>query len=197
MSAEVQLDLPQPTQLSRAHLLVRLLIAMVLGVLTRAVGWPGGVLYLVLPAFAAIRVSQHGPVRYLGSDGPRLVRLLDWLLGFLAYMALLTDDLPTADRMRVRCAFVPAGAPDVASVALRIFTSIPAALVTLVLSFVGGILVLVQMVFVLVVQHYPRPFFEYQAGLLRVQARLLAYHASLTDTYPSLSFHAPQLARAA
>lgn len=189
MPAEIQIDLPYPAQLSRAHLLVRLLVAIVLGGLTKGIGgWPGGVLYLVLPAAAAILISQHGAVRYLGSDGGKVVRVLDWILGFIAYMALLTDEFPSK-QSRVHYDFVPSGSPTVASAVLRIFTSIPAAIVIGLLGIVSGFVAFVQMVSVLFVGHYARSFFEFQCGIVRIQARLYAYHASLTETYPTFSFH--------
>lgn len=189
MPAEIQIDLPYPTQLSRAHLLVRLLVAIVLGGLTKGIGgWPGGILYLALPAIAAILISQHGPVRYLGSDGSKVVRVLDWILGFIAYMALLTDEFPTKES-RVRYDFVPSGSPTTASAVLRIFTSIPAAIVIALLGIVAGFLAFLQMVWVLFVGHYPRSWFDFQSGMVRIQARLYAYHASLTETYPTFSFH--------
>ncbi|MGE5186654.1 MAG: DUF4389 domain-containing protein [Acidobacteriota bacterium] len=189
MPAEIQIDLPYPTQLSRAHLLVRLLVAIVVGGLTRGIGgWPGGILYLALPAIAAILISQHGAVRYLGSDAPKIVRVLDWILGFLAYMTLLTDEFP-GKQPRVRYDFVPSGSPTVGSAVLRIFTSIPAAIVIGLLGIVAGFIAFLQMVWVLFVGHYPRSWFEFQCGMLRIQARLYAYHASLTETYPTFSFH--------
>jgi len=189
MPAEIQIDLPYPTQLSRAHLLVRLLIAIVLGGLTKGIGgWPGGLLYLALPAIAAILISQHGPVKYLGSDGPKVVRVLDWILGFIAYMTLLTDEFPTK-ASRVRYDFVPSGSPTVGSAVLRIFTSIPAAIVIGLLGIIAGFVAFLQMVWVLFAGHYPRSWFDFQSGMLRIQARLYAYHASLTETYPTFSFH--------
>jgi hypothetical protein len=189
MSAEIQIDPPYPAQLSRAHLLVRLLLAIGLGGLTKGVGgWPGALIYLGLPAVAAILISQHGATRYLSSDSKTLIRVLDWILGFFAYMALITDEFP-GSQSHVRYDFVPDGSPTVASAALRIFTSIPAALVIALLGLVAWFVTFLQMVWVLVSSHYPRAFFDFQCGLLRIVARLYGYHASLTETYPSFSFH--------
>jgi hypothetical protein len=146
------------------------------------------VLYLALPAIAAILISQHGAVRYLGTDGPKVARVLDWILGFVAYMALLTDEFP-GKQSRVRYDFVPSGSPTAGSAVLRIFTSIPAAIVIALLGIVAGFLGFLQMVSVLFVRHYPRSWFDFQCGMVRIQARLYAYHASLTETYPTFSFH--------
>ena len=190
MPAEIQINLSYPAQLSRAHLLVRLLVAIVLGGLTRGIGgWPGGVLYLVLPAIAAILISQHGQTRYLAGDASRITRVLDWILGFMAYMALLTDEFPTTARPQVRYDFQPSGTPTVGSAVLRVFTSIPAAIVVGLLGCVAAFLGFLAMMSVLLVRHYPRSWFDFQCGMLRIQARLFAYHASLTETYPTFSFH--------
>jgi hypothetical protein len=187
MSAEIRIDLPHPAQLSRAHLLVRLLIAILIGGIPRGLGgWPGGLLYLALPVVAAILISQH---RYIEREAPKVMRVLEWLLGFFAYMTLLTDEFPSTHD-KVRYEVTPIGSPTVASAVLRIFTTLPAAFLLGLLGIVAGVLVLLQMVAVLVVGHYPRSWFDFQCGMLRIQARVYAYHASLTDAYPSFDFSA-------
>ena len=188
MSAEITIDLTHPTRLSRPHLLVRLLIACATGGIAHAIGWPGGVLYFGLPALAAVLIAQHGPARYLDADAPRILRVLGWLLAFYAYMMLLTDEFPL-DTPRVRYDFTPRGSPTVKSAVLRIFTSLPIAIVLALLGFIAAMLALFSMIGVLLAGHYPASWFDFQAGMLRVQARLLAYHASLTDDYPTLTFH--------
>lgn len=195
MSAEIRIDVPYPAQLSRAHLLVRLLIAILLGGMPRGLGgWPGGLLYLALPVVAAVLISQH---RYVEREAPKVMRVLEWILGFLAYMALLTDEFPSTHG-KVRYDAAPAGSPTVASAVLRIFTTLPAAFLLCLLGIVAGVLAFLQMVAVLIAGHYPPSWFDFQCGMLRIQARLYAYHASLTEAYPSFGFH-PELpaARAA
>lgn len=190
MSGELAIDLPRPAQLSRAHLLLRLLIAAASGGLVHTLGWPGGPLYIGLPIVASILVAQHGPARYLAADGPRIVRVLDWIVALAAYMSLLTDELPLGGPTHVRYAFSPSGTPSVASAALRILTSFPAAFVLALLGVVSSIVTLLAAIAVLFTRHYPASWFDFQCGVLRVYARVLAYHASLTDPYPTFSFHA-------
>lgn len=190
MSAEIAVDLPHPAQLSRAHLLVRLLIACATGGLAHAIGWPGGLLYLGLPALAAILIAQHGPDRYLTADAPRILRVGDWLLAAYAYMLVLTDEFPLGGPTRVRYAFTPSGAPTAGSAVLRILTSIPAAIVLALLGIVSSVVMLLAFIAVLLVRHYPASWFDFQCGILRITARLLGYHASLTDEYPTFSFSA-------
>jgi hypothetical protein len=188
MSAEIQIDLPHPARLSRAHLLVRLLIGAATGGLFHAIGWPGGVVYLGLPALAAILIAQHGPERYLAADAPHILRVMGWLLAFYAYMTLLTDEFPL-DAPRVRYDFAPNGSPKVGSAVLRILMSLPVAFVLMLLTIVAGLIAFCAMIAVLLVAHYPPSWFDFQSGVLRIHGRFLAYHASLTGEYPSFSFH--------
>jgi hypothetical protein len=190
MPGEIAIDLPHPTQLSRAQLLVRLLILLATGGAARLIGWPGTLLYFGLPALAAILVAQHGPTRYLATDAPRILGVLDWLLAFVAYMELLTDEFPLGGPRPVRYDFQPSGTPTVGSAVLRIVTSIPAAFVLALLGFVSAIVTLLAAIAILFTRHYPRSWFDFQCGVLRVYARVLAYHTSLTDQYPTFTFHA-------
>lgn len=190
MPAEIAIDIPRPAQLSRAQLFVRLLIAIATGGIAHAIGWPGGILYFGLPAVAAILIAQHGAASYLGTDSPRILRVLDWLLAFAAYMSLLTDEFPLGGPRRVRYDFTPSGTPTVASAVLRILTTIPAAFVLAILGFVSGIVTFLAAIAILFTGHYPHSWFDFQCGVLRVYARVLAYHTSLTDQYPTFSFHA-------
>jgi hypothetical protein len=65
------------------------------------IGWvvhPVGLLWLGLPVVTAILLSQRGCQRYLDEEGLRVSRVLDWILGLVAYIALVTDELPGGDR---------------------------------------------------------------------------------------------------
>jgi hypothetical protein len=190
MAAEIAIDLPHPTQLSRAQLLVRLLILIATGGAARLIGWPGPLLYFGQPALAAILVAQRGPTHYLAGDAPRILGVLDWLLAFVAYMELLTDEFPLGGPHRVRYDFHPSGTPAVGSAVLRIFTTIPAAFILALLGFMSTLVTLLAAVAILFTRRYPRSWFDFQCGVLRVYARVLAYHTSLTDTYPTFTFHA-------
>lgn len=187
MTLDIHIDLPGPAAMSRAHLLLRLLIAMAVGGLANAIGWPGGVLYFALPAIAAVLVAQHGAARFFERDAPRLTRVLGWIVGFHAYMGLLTDRFPlAAPDEPVRYEGEPQGAPTVGSAVLRVLTTIPAAIVLWVLSLLSCIVWVLAAVAILFVQHYPRSWFDFQCGVLRFAARVLAYHASLVATYPPI-----------
>jgi hypothetical protein len=144
-------------------------------------------LYLALPALAAVLVATHGAQRFRVDDAPRVLRVLDWVLSFFAYMMLLTDQLPFGENQPiVRVTAQPHGEPTVGSALLRVFTSIPVALVLLVLQIVGSVLWFLAAISVLFVARYPRSWFNFQCGILRAEARLLVYHTSITDEYPPL-----------
>lgn len=185
MSADAIIELSAPTRLSRAHLLVRLLIGAATAGVAHVMGWPGALLYLGLPALAAIRISQVGGERYLHHDVPRVTRVLSWILGAYAYLALLTDRFPgDAPDEPVRFVALPAGQPAVQSAVLRVFTSIPAILFLAVVGFLGSVVWLGAAIGVLIAGRYPRSWFAFQCGVLRCHARWVGYHASITDRYP-------------
>lgn len=198
MTLDLKIDLPGPTAMSRAHLLLRLLIAIALGGLANAIGWPGGVLYFALPAVVAVLVAQHGAPRFFEHDAPLVTRVLGWVMGFHAYMGLLTDHFPmAATDAPVRYEGQPQGAPTVGSAVLRVLTTIPAMIVLWLLSIVSCVVWVMAAVAILFVQHYPRSWFDFQCGVLRFAARVLAYHGSLVAEYPPIKIDAgPSLPRA-
>src|SRR5207249_10461076 len=107
-----------------------------------------------------------------------------WILAVLAYVALLTDSLPGGDEHPVRFQVDRSGSPTVGSALLRILYAIPSVIVLAILGFVGAIVWVIAVVFVLVEERYPDGLWRFQLGLVRWEARLLAYLASLVDRYP-------------
>ena len=181
----VQLRVTPPARLARIHVLIRLVLLAALGTL----GWSSvyWLLYLALPAVAALLVAQKGSERYLAEDGARLVRALRWLAGAYGYLWLLTDELPGSEApAAVELAVAPGGAPTAGSALLRLVYSLPAVLLLGVLSFAAGILWIVAAVWILVVERAPAGLADFFATVLGYQLRLAAYHLSLVDRYPSL-----------
>lgn len=147
-------------------------------------GHPWGLLWLGLPAVAAILVSQKGGRRYLDEDGSTMTRALNWILDLVAYLALLTDELPGRGRHPARLEVDRSGSPSVGSALLRILYAIPSLIVLAVLGFVGAIVWLIGVVLVLAGERYPESLWRFLLGLVRWEASLLAYLASLVDEYP-------------
>jgi hypothetical protein len=164
------------------------------------IGWlghPVGLLWLGLPLAAAILVSQKGGQRYLDEDGPTITRVLRWIVAVVAYLALLTDRLPGAGEQPVRFEVDRSGSPTTGSALLRILYAIPSLIVFAILAFVGAIVWVIAVIFVLVHERYPEGLWRFLLGLVRWEACLLAYLSSLVDRYPPFALETASMAPAA
>jgi hypothetical protein len=193
MSSPVTLELERPPVFQRAHVFLRLALLVVVG----WIGHPFGLLWLGLPVVAAILVSQKGGRRYLDENGPTVTRVLHWILDLVAYLALLTDDLPGRGEHPVRFEVERSGSPTVGSALLRILYAIPSIVVLAILGFVGAIVWVIAVVLVLVNESYPESLWRFLLGLVRWEACLLAYLASLLDRYPPFTLETGSVSRAA
>lgn len=151
-------------------------------------GWLVCVLYGSLPVIAAIAVSSLGGEGYATTVGPKLWRVVVWLLQFWAYMALLTDRFPTGDDDPVRIEIQFTGKPTIGATLTRLATSIPSGLVLTLLWCVSSVLWSIAAIVVLLNGSMPEVILAFQRGVLRWQSRLVAYHASLVEDYPPFSF---------
>lgn len=176
----VSLEVERPPVFQRTHVLLRIALLVVIGWL----GHPWGLLWLCPPVAAAILVSQKGSRRYLDETGPAVTRVLNWILDLVAYLALLTDELPGRGEHPVRLRVERSGSPSVGSALLRILYAIPSLIVLAILGFVGAIVWLIGIVLVLIEESYPEGLWRFLLGLVRWEASLLAYLASLVDEYP-------------
>jgi Domain of unknown function (DUF4389) len=182
-SYPVTFDLTRPAAMSRAHVFLRILILVLVSWIAGASGWLG-LVYLGFPAAAAILVAQKGGERYLDEDGERVTGWIAFTVGVLAYVALLTDELPGGDKPPVRVAIVRSGSPTVARALLRIISAIPSALVLALIGLVSWAVWLIAATSILLNERYPEGLWRFQRGVIRWEARLLAYLASLVDPYP-------------
>lgn len=176
----VVVEVERPPTFQRAHVFLRIALFVVIGWL----GHPWGLLWLGLPVVASILVSQKGGQRYLDQTGPTLTRALNWLLDLVAYLALLTDELPGQGEHPVRLRVERSGSPTVGSALLRILYAIPSLIVLAILSLVGAVVWLLALVVVLVAERNPEGLWRFLLALVRWEAWLLAYLASLVDEYP-------------
>jgi hypothetical protein len=183
----VVFDLERPARMARAHVFLRILVLVLVSFVTGS-GGGLGLVYLGFPVAAAILVAQKGGERYLADDGPRVTRWVSFVVGFLAYISLLTDELPGGTSRPVRLEIARSGSPTVGSALLRILTGIPSALVIVLIGFVGWIVWLIAAVSILVSESYPEPLWNFQRGVVRWQARLLGYLVSLVEPYPPFAF---------
>jgi hypothetical protein len=174
--------------MNRLQVVIRLAILAALATIgCSSVYW---LLYLALPALAALLVSRDGTERYLADDAPGIVRVLRWCAGAYAYLWLLTDALPTTGagvRGPVELSVEVGGKPTASSALLRLLTSLPALLLLAVLSLAAALLWIVAAVAVLATERIPAAIADFLAMKLRYQFRLVAYHLSLVDAYPALA----------
>ncbi len=184
----VTFEIERPASMSRAHVFLRIVI-LVLTSWILGSGGGLGLVYLGLPAVAAILIAQKSGQRYLTENGGRVTGWVAFIVGVLAYVALLTDELPGGGRQPARLEIVRSGSPTVGTALLRIVKAIPSLLVLAVLGIAKALLVeLIAAIAILVNEHYPESLWTFQTGVIRWHARLLAYLASLVEPYPPFSF---------
>jgi len=189
----VAFDVERPPAFQRAHVFLRVALLIIIGWITH----PFGLLWLGIPVVAAILVSHKGGQRYRDEDGPAVTRVLNWILDLVAYLALLTDELPGRAQHPVRFQVDRSGSPTVGSTLLRVLYAIPSIIVLAILGFVGAIVWLIAVVLVLVNESYPDSMWRFLLGFVRWEACLLAYLASLIDRYPPFTLETASVSRAA
>jgi hypothetical protein len=194
--------IPQPVQfrvesspMSRAQVAVRVVLLLALATIgCSSLYW---LLYLALPAIAALLISRDGAEAYLAKDAPRVVRVLRLAAAAYAYLWLLTDDVPSADDASpVELTVDVGGSPSVSSAVRRLVTSLPALLLLAALSMIAAVLWVIGALAILATGRVPTAIAEFVAMKIAYQFRLIAYHLSLVDAYPSLTdLRAGQLPR--
>lgn len=182
----VTVDLERPETMSRQQVLLRILILIVASFVIGSGGWLAFV-SLGFPLVAAILISQKGGERYLAEDGSRVTAWIAFFVSVLAYLALVTDELPGSGRRPVQLAIVRSGSPSVGSALIRILKAIPSALVLALLGIVSSVVGVIAVISILLHERYPARLWEFQLGVIRWEARLLGYLASLVEPYPPFS----------
>jgi Domain of unknown function (DUF4389) len=193
LSYPVRFEIERPPVFQRAHVFLRLVLLSVIG----WIGHPFGLLWLGVPVVVAILVAQKSAQRYLDEDGPMVTRFLGWIVALLAYLALVTDALPSRGEQAVRFEVERSGSPTVGSALLRILYAIPSLIVLALLCFLGVIVWLLAVVLVLLSERYPESVWRFLCGIVRWEANVLAYLASLTDRYPPFTLETDTLSSAA
>jgi hypothetical protein len=182
----VRLVVEPSAERERIHVLIRLLLLTALGMVGCSSLY--SLLYLVVPAVAALLIGQEGGATYLERSAPPIVRALRWLAAAYAYLWLLTDAAPTTGTASaVQLEVEPGGTPTPTSALLRLLFSLPALLLLALLSTVAAILWVLGAIAILWRRRLPGWLAEIIALTLQVQFRLVAYHLSLVERYPSLA----------
>ena len=180
----VDFHVEHPARMQRVHVVIRIALLIVLGAVgCSSLYW---LLYLSVPAFAALLISQNGPARYFAEDAPEIMPVVRWIAGAYAYLWLLTDAVPTSESGGpVELQIETGGAPSPGSAMLRILYAVPAMLVLAVLSMAAAVLWPIGAIAILVRRRVPAAIADYLTLTLRYQFRLVAYHLSLVEAYPS------------
>jgi hypothetical protein len=167
------------------HVVIRIALLAALGAVgCSSLYW---LLYLALPAIAALLISRKGSERYLAEEGPAIVRVLRWLAAACAYLWLLTDAVPTSEAGGpVELEITTGGSPKTGSALLRLISSLPALLLVAVLSLAAALLWPIGAVVILAYRRTPTAVADFLTLTLRYQFRLVAYRLSIVDAYPSL-----------
>jgi hypothetical protein len=186
----VTFDVSRPERFDRTQVAIRIMILLVLAVAGASVTWAHGLLYLALPVLAAILISQRGAPRYISESGDNVTRWLRAIVGFYAYLALLTDRLPGSgsEGDELRFDVRAGGEPTAGQALLRIILAIPHFIVLWLLGIVAAILAIIAAILILVQESYSEAIYDYLRGYVRWQARVFAYLAALVDEYPPFAF---------
>ena len=187
MAYPVTFDVARPAKMARVHVVLRLVIVIVASSVTGNFGGLG-LVYLFFPVVAAVLISQKDGARYLAEDGERVTRWIAFVVGVLAYIAMLTDELPGGGRTPVRVEIQRSGTPTAGSALLRILYAIPSALVLALIGIASWVVWIIAAISVLINETYPEGLWRFQRGVVRWEARLLGYIASLAEPYPPFSF---------
>jgi hypothetical protein len=178
-------DVPEQERYDRVHIAIRLVVFIILGV----IGSILGLIYLAVPVYGAIQISQKGAARYLAESEQNITKWLRWLAGAASYLFLLTDTFPTDEKPHaVRFDVTPSGEPTAGGVLLRIITAIPHAIVLGLIGIVTFVLLIIAAIMVLISEKYPAGIFAFIRGDLRWNARMYVWMAGLTQEYPPFSF---------
>jgi len=182
----VMFDVARPEKMGRAHVFLRILLVIVVSSIAGS-GDGFGLIYLGLPVVAAILIAQKNGDCYLSEHGETLTKVLAFIVGLLAYVALLTDELPGFGRQNITFEITRAGSPTVGSALWRIVKVIPSAFVLALIGIVSWFVWIIAAVSILLGERYPEGLWNFHRGVIRWQARLLGYLASLVEPYPPFS----------
>jgi NADPH:quinone reductase-like Zn-dependent oxidoreductase len=155
----VSFDLEGPETMSRAHVFLRILLLILVSWIAGS-GGGVGLVYLLVPVVAAILIARQDGDRYLAEDGARVTGWLAVIVGVLAYLALLTDELPGDTRRSVHFEIVRSGSPTAGSALWRIVKAIPSAFVLFLISLISSIVALIAAISILVTEHYPESLWK-------------------------------------
>jgi hypothetical protein len=188
----VKFDIQQQEKYDRVHVVIRIVLAIVLGAVLsflQPAGFIGGIFYLAVPVVAAILIAQKGAAVYVAEREQNMAMWLRWLFALGAYFNMLTDRLPNQEpKETLRYEVTPDGEPSAGNVLLRIILAIPHGIVLFVLTIVAVILIVIAAIMVVIQEKYPAGIFSFLLGYARWNVRVYSYLAGLVQAYPPFAF---------
>ena len=194
-SASVRLDVEYPEQLSRLHLVAKVLFGWLY------VGFPHGIILgilsvaaLVLHVIAFIVVLFTG--RYPRGIYDIMIGYHGWSVRVDAYTNLMTDKYPpftmSADDYPAVMGIDYQEEVSRGTALLRfllgwLYVGIPHGIALGVLGIIGFVLLIIAALAILFTGRYPQGIFDFLQGIMRWSLRVSAYLYLLNDKYPPFS----------
>ena len=159
----VVFDLERPAKMSRAHVILRILMLIFVSWIAGS-GRPWACLLgharrCCDPHLAKGRCALFGGGRGSCDQLGRVHHRSTCL-----HRVCSTDELPGGGRRPVRLEIVRSGSPTVGSASLRIIKAIPSGFVLALIGFIGWIVWLMAAVFILLSERYPENLWNFQRG---------------------------------
>jgi hypothetical protein len=183
----VEISVQVPERFERSQVLVRILVGVAFGLIHQSAFGLFGVSYFLLPVIAAILIEGRSPDDFLTRDAPWLISLLEWLVGFYAYMFFVTDSFPLDQSSRcVRLRVTVGGTPSIGSALMRLLSSLPHLIALALIGIAVGVVNVIAAISILISERYPEGLQSFQERVVCWIARVFVYHASLVADYPPL-----------
>ena len=188
MSYPVNFDISQPEKFQRIQIALRFIIIFLFWIINLLSYLYVG-LYLLVPLVASILISQKGAERYLRESSTNITKWLSYLVGFNAYMGLLTDKLPIENVMtHFNLKVQPGGKPTIGDPIVRIILVLPHYIVLSIIAIPFIVFYPLAAIFILATETYPELLYSYFRGYVRWQTRVYFYVTAVIEEYPPFSF---------
>lgn len=190
---QVYFHVAKPDRYSPMQLLLRLAAAALLGMLGQSFGLVFILLYVGLPAYAALRLQQDDGTAFAQDDAPRLTRALHWLASVYAWLGLIVDRLPKQEPSETVEFRVSSGPPprDSGAALRRVLSGLPSLVILAIMNVAGLVVWLFAAVSVIFSRQIGRGTHRFLVALQRFAFGLLAYQAGLVDILPSFGVTEP------
>lgn len=188
MNFPVTFNIAKPQKFQRIQIALRFIIIFLLS-LINTLFYIYLALYLAIPLLASILLSQKGAEKYLQESNGNILKWISFLVGFNAYLGLLTDKFPIESNFdHFNLKITPGGKPTIGDPLLRILLALPHYIALIIVAIPLVVLYPLAAIFILATENYPDFFYSYLRGYVRWQTRVYFYLAAIVEEYPPFSF---------